>query len=129
MFDHWHAKFEAGEPLHQVFVTVSATLKDQVGRRNGCLLAEHAKKLRRATRGLAVLQQFWEPSQPGCLPCAPQVAKAFVRLRNGLPAVTPDRAAAYAAAAARQIPELPGRARGGLAAVPEQQAAFAHAGW
>ncbi|KAL4858033.1 TPR and ankyrin repeat-containing protein 1 [Chlorella vulgaris] len=30
-----------------------------------------------------------------------QVAKAFVRLRNGLPAVTPDRAAAYAAAAAR----------------------------
>lgn len=31
-----------------------------------------------------------------------QVAKAFVRLRNGLPAVTPDRAAAYAAAAARQ---------------------------
>lgn len=30
-----------------------------------------------------------------------QVAKAFVRLRNGLPAVTPDRAAAYAAAAAQ----------------------------
>lgn len=32
MFDHWRAAFEAGEPLHQVFVTVSATLKEQVGR-------------------------------------------------------------------------------------------------
>lgn len=31
MFDHWRAAFEAGEPLHQVFVTVSATLKEQVG--------------------------------------------------------------------------------------------------
>lgn len=40
------------------------------------------------------------PNLAACL--APQVAKAFVRLRNGLPAVTPDRAAAYAAAAARQ---------------------------
>ncbi|KAL4457799.1 hypothetical protein ABPG75_012664 [Micractinium tetrahymenae] len=58
MFDHWRRAFEAGEPLHQVFVTVSATLKDQV-------------------------------------------AKAFVRLRNGLPAVTADRAAAYAAAASQ----------------------------
>lgn len=31
----------------------------------------------------------------------PQVAKAFVRLRNGLPAVTADRAAVYAAAASQ----------------------------
>jgi hypothetical protein len=38
MFDHWRAKFEAGEPLHQVFVTVSATLKDQVGRHRHLLL-------------------------------------------------------------------------------------------
>lgn len=30
MFDHWRSAFEAGEPLHQVFVTVSATLKEQV---------------------------------------------------------------------------------------------------
>jgi hypothetical protein len=30
------------------------------------------------------------------------VSKAFVRLRSGLPAVTPDRQAAYAAAAAQQ---------------------------
>ncbi|PSC71609.1 TPR and ankyrin repeat-containing 1-like isoform A [Micractinium conductrix] len=58
MFDRWRRAFEAGDTLHQVFVTVSATLKEQV-------------------------------------------AKAFVRLRNGLPAVTPDRAAAYAAAAAQ----------------------------
>ncbi|EFN58513.1 hypothetical protein CHLNCDRAFT_140575 [Chlorella variabilis] len=58
MFDRWRRSFEDGQPLHQVFVTVSATLKEQV-------------------------------------------AKAFVRLRSGLPAVTPDRAAAYAAAAAR----------------------------
>lgn len=34
-------------------------------------------------------------------PAPPQVAKAFVRLRNGLPAVTADCAAAYAAAASQ----------------------------
>lgn len=33
MFDRWRRAFEAGERLHQVFVTVSATLKDQVGAR------------------------------------------------------------------------------------------------
>lgn len=30
MFDRWRRSFEDGQPLHQVFVTVSATLKEQV---------------------------------------------------------------------------------------------------
>jgi hypothetical protein len=30
MFARWRAAFEEGRPLHQVFVTVSATLKEQV---------------------------------------------------------------------------------------------------
>ncbi len=30
MFDHWRRSFEEKESLHQVFITVSATLKEQV---------------------------------------------------------------------------------------------------
>lgn len=124
MFDRWRRAFEAGEPLHQVFVTVSATLKDQVGRvpapgrgqavmqPAGCMGAAWpccgvgmaGTCARRPTQPVlhhvSVGGSTHAAAQP-TLALPPQVAKAFVRLRNGLPAVTADRAAVYAAAASQ----------------------------
>lgn len=57
MFDHWRAKFEVGEALHQVFITVSATLKDQVGRQS-CLCCCMGGQ---QSQEQPLLQQFLDP--------------------------------------------------------------------